>query len=73
VATRVGGNGEVVSDGEDGLLVELGNAPALTNAIAKVVSDTELRGRLRENALRSAKRFSPDAVLDRTAAFLKNV
>jgi glycosyltransferase involved in cell wall biosynthesis len=46
VATRVGGVPDVVIDGESGLLVPEDDAPALAQAIARVLDDRELARRL---------------------------
>lgn len=46
VATAAGGTGEIVIDGQTGLLVPVGDASALTIALDRVVSDRELRRRL---------------------------
>ena len=46
VATRVGGNPEAVEDGVTGLLVPPRDAAGLAGAIARVLEDRELAGRL---------------------------
>ncbi len=46
VATRVGGVPDVVRDGTDGFLVELGDLDALADALARLAGDPELRRRL---------------------------
>ncbi len=43
VATRVNGNREVVRDGETGLMVELDDNRALTEALERLMTDRELR------------------------------
>ena len=55
VATRVGGIPEVVLDGETGLLVPPGDAVATGDAIARLVGDESLRGRMGEAARRRAE------------------
>lgn len=49
VATRVGGIPSFLTDGETALLVPPGDVPALARAIERVVSDGDLRERLRRN------------------------
>jgi glycosyltransferase involved in cell wall biosynthesis len=46
VATRVGAIPELVQDGENGLLVPPGDAPALVGAVERVLGDDALRARL---------------------------
>ena len=46
VGSRVGGIPDLVEDGENGLLVPPGNAPALADALVRVLSDPALAERL---------------------------
>jgi len=46
VATNVDGTREVIRDGENGLLVDAGNIPQLTNALVSIGKDAGLRQRL---------------------------
>jgi glycosyltransferase involved in cell wall biosynthesis len=48
VATRVGGVPDVVDDGEDGVLVEVGDVDAIAAALALLARDPELRRRMGE-------------------------
>ncbi|MBB4190474.1 glycosyltransferase involved in cell wall biosynthesis [Rhizobium aethiopicum] len=50
VTTRVGAHGEVISDGETGIFVPVGDKDALAAALAKLVSDPEIRNRLSAKA-----------------------
>ncbi len=62
LATATGGVAEVVRDGENGLLVPVGDAVALGQAIRRFFSDDELRGRLRGAAAASAAAYTPERV-----------
>ena len=50
VATRCGGYEELVSDGENGLLVENGNATAIADTLERLVADTGLQEALAQQA-----------------------
>ena len=50
VATAVGGNPELVRDGESGLLVPPGEGPPLLQALDRLLADAPLRERLGQNA-----------------------
>lgn len=55
IASAQGGLTEVVHDGQDGILVPPGDAPALASALRGVLEDAELRGRLAAGALARAR------------------
>jgi len=73
VATRVGGNPEVIADGENGLLVPAGDTGALARACERVLSDGTLRARLSARAKESATRFSVEVMLQRTSDVLMHM
>jgi glycosyltransferase involved in cell wall biosynthesis len=50
IATDVGGNPEIIHDGETGLLVKVKDSDSLFSAMEKLYLDAELRNRLAENA-----------------------
>jgi len=54
VASRVGQVGEVIIDGENGLLAEPGDADLLARAIERLAADAELRARLGTAARKTA-------------------
>ena len=54
IASAVGGIPEIVTDGEDGLLVPPGDAGALARAVSRVLGDPALARRLGERARRTA-------------------
>jgi glycosyltransferase involved in cell wall biosynthesis len=65
VATRVGGNPEVVEDGENGLLVPPRDPEALARALLTVRRDAALRARMRKNNLEKFSReFSLRSMVD---------
>ncbi len=48
----IGGAAAIIKNGENGLLVPVGDSAALTEAIKKVISDRELSEKLSENAVK---------------------
>jgi glycosyltransferase involved in cell wall biosynthesis len=54
VASRVGGIPDIIDDGDNGLLVPPGDAPALADALQRVADDPALRERLAAGARRTA-------------------
>jgi glycosyltransferase involved in cell wall biosynthesis len=62
IATSVGGVPEIVTDGENGLLVGPGDPAALADAIRRFLGDADLRAHLTAAAAPSAERFSPDRI-----------
>ena len=71
VATRTGGVAEVVRDGENGLLVEAGDAAAFAAAVRRLLSDDALRARLAAAAAPSVAAYDPDAVYRRLEEILE--
>ena len=71
VATRTGGVAEIVRDGENGLLVDPGDAAAFRDAVDRYLGDPVLRERLRANAAASVARFDRDEVYGRLEAILE--
>jgi glycosyltransferase involved in cell wall biosynthesis len=65
LATAAGGVAEVVTDGVNGLLVPVGDTPALTAAIRRYFDDVQLREQLRANAASSVADYAPERVFVR--------
>ncbi len=70
VATAVGGNPEVITDGENGLLVPSGDPAALAAAIQRVLGDKVLAEHLRDGAGVRSKDFSWETLVNRTEKLL---
>lgn len=67
IATRTGGCREVVIDGENGLLVPVGDAPALAAALRRLIEDRALRMRMGVRGRALVERdFSTQAVVRHT-------
>jgi phosphatidylinositol alpha-mannosyltransferase len=73
VATDIPGYREVVRDGVDGILVPPNDAPALAEALARVLEDREFATRLSESGRRRAAAYSWDAVAPRIEAVYARV
>jgi glycosyltransferase involved in cell wall biosynthesis len=74
VATRVGGVPDVVRDGQDGFLVELGDVEALAEHLASLAADPELRRRLGEAGReRVAQRYAVSRLVDEVDALYRSL
>jgi len=71
IATGVGGVGEIVADGVNGLLVPPGEPEALAAAIRRFFADDELRARLSAAAPSSVAKFAPEPVYARLEQLLE--
>ena len=58
IATRIGGNPEIVQDGESGLLFDKGDAPDLARCITRLATDAVLRRRLSEGGQAAGRAFT---------------
>jgi glycosyltransferase involved in cell wall biosynthesis len=66
VATRVGGVPDLIQDGVHGLLVETQDAEGVASAVARLLSDPDLRARMGEKARkRQQAEFTIDAAVHR--------
>jgi len=74
IATRVGGNVELVIEGETGLLVPAGDSAALADALARYVEDGRM---LRQHGQAARKRaeaeFSIDGMVARYAQLYESL
>ena len=63
---------DIVSDGEDGLLVENGNVEALADALSRLMGDEALRLSMSKAGLRNVQRFSMEQVAEQWRALLES-
>lgn len=70
IASAVGGNVEIIQNGDSGVLFAKGNAVALAAAITRLAGDGDLRVRLAEGGRRSASRFTFERMVGEMAEFL---
>ena len=73
VATSVGGVPDLISDGENGMLVRAGDAGALQCAVQRVRQDDDLRERLRAAGPATASAFSFEALGRRLETEIRQV
>ncbi|WP_111495979.1 glycosyltransferase family 4 protein [Marinobacter bohaiensis] len=74
VCTRTGGNPEIVSDGENGFLVEVGDVEGMTRRLQHLIERPELRQAMgREGQLRVMRRYSVQTMLDRHVALYRTL
>ncbi len=65
IGTSPGGHGEMIVDGQTGLLVPGGDVDALTAAMRRLIDDEPLRERLGAAAAERASLFEPDTWVPR--------
>lgn len=72
IASRVGGNPEIVADGESGLLFRRGDAADLARAIVRMARDPQLRARVALQGRAAGRRFTFRRMADGMEAFLED-
>lgn len=68
-----GGPAALIENGENGLLVPVGDAFALADAFRRIFEDTEFELKLRENACRIRQKLAPDKVNREWEAYLNHI
>ena len=63
VATRVRGHVDLIEDGKNGFLFDLGDPQSASDCIEKLVGDKELYNRMSDAALISAKKYDLSVVV----------
>lgn len=57
ISTNCAGSDEIIRDGENGLLIPVGNAEKLSDALDRLLGDKELQDKLGENARETASTY----------------
>ncbi len=65
VVMDAGGAPETVQHGEDGFRVPCGDIPQYSAAVLRILQQPELAVQMRQNARRNARKFTPDAMLEK--------
>jgi len=73
VATRVAGARDLMTDGENGLLVDPGDSDAIANAADALFADPHRAAMISANAVRLAGRYTWRQVASETAAFYERL
>ena len=73
IASNVGGNVDLIQDGETGLTVEPGDVDSLTRALRRLLEDADLRVRLGQNARAKAQEFPVEKMIARTTQVYQEV
>lgn len=68
-----GGPRQLISDGENGLLVPNDDVDALAAAILRIIGDEHLSHRLSENALKIADEYSEEKICDQWKTYIDKV
>ncbi len=73
VTTDVGGSREIVEDGISGFVVPPRDSEALAASIIKLLSDKELRARMRRESLIKVREFNVDRMVEKTEDVYKEL
>ncbi len=73
IASNIGGNTDMISDGATGLLVPPGDVDALAAAMRRLIDDPTLREHLGQAGRRSARQYAAGAVLPRFEAIYQQL
>lgn len=73
IATRWNALGEIVKDGETGLLVEPRDATSLSNAMRTLMDDTDLYRRLSRGSFEFSKEFTTERAAERFIAAVRRL
>ncbi len=73
VTTNIGGNPEIIKDGENGLLVNYDDKEEIKSAIRKILNDREMVHKFIQNGKNSVKEFSLERMVVDTVMELRSV
>ena len=69
----VGGPRTLIKDGENGLLVKVGNEKQLSDAIVRVITDNNLAAKLSENGASEAKKYTAENIVKKWEEYIMRV
>ncbi len=73
VTTDCGGIRDYVTDGENALLIEKDDVSDMTAKLALLMNDAELRKRLRDSGLETAKKYDWELTVDRLEEYYRRI
>ena len=73
VSTSCGGPEDIIKNGENGFLVEVGDVKQIVNRVEELLDDGELRQRFVKNSQETLKKFSWESSIDQLEKALSNI
>ena len=73
VTTDVGGSSEIVEDGVNGFVVPPEDPHALATAMIKILTDNNLRKKMKLEGLKKVREFSVDIMVEKTESLYKSL
>jgi glycosyltransferase involved in cell wall biosynthesis len=74
VASNIGGIGDIIKDGSNGILVPVGDTKSMAKAVVRLLSDKALRDRMGEDGKALVnKNFSIGSMADKVAALYRRI
>lgn len=73
ISTKVSGTDELIQDGENGLLVDIGDTDGLAHAFERMLSNHDLRERIGKEGRKSSSKFKIDTIVDQWEELIKKV
>ena len=73
VSTKVSGTDELIQDGVNGLLVNIGDEQGMTDALEKLIQDEELMKQMGEANQKKASLFQIDTIVDEWMKLINQV
>lgn len=73
VTTKVSGTEELIKDGENGFIVNIGDTDAMAEALTKILEDENLQKQFSENNKAQAIKFETNAIVDQWENLVNSV
>ncbi len=73
VSTKVSGTDELIQDGVNGLLVDIGDEQGMTDALEKLIQDEELMKKMGEKSLKMKRQFQLNTIVEEWLRLIKSV